>query len=83
MLQARNTPLVHIASHFCFQSGNAEGSFQLGDDSKFSLHDMSTYPGLYAGVDLLVLSACQTAALGVFTVRFVVCCKSLWRNSEP
>ncbi|HSE20353.1 MAG TPA: CHAT domain-containing protein, partial [Pyrinomonadaceae bacterium] len=64
MLQARNTPLVHIASHFCFQPGDASGSFLLlGDDSKFSLHEMSNYPDLYAGVDLLVLSACQTAAL--------------------
>jgi CHAT domain-containing protein len=64
MLQARNTPLVHIASHFCFQPGDASGSFLLlGDDSKFSLHEMNNYPDLYAGVDLLVLSACQTAAL--------------------
>ena len=64
MLQARNIPLVHIASHFCFQPGNAEESFLLlGDDKKFSLHDMSAHPDLYAGVDLLVLSACSTATL--------------------
>jgi CHAT domain-containing protein len=64
MLEVRNTPLVHIASHFCFQPGDAAGSFVLlGDDSKFSLNEMSDYTDLYAGVDLLVLSACQTAAL--------------------
>jgi len=64
MLQARNTPLVHIASHFCFQPGDTEASFLLlGDNSKFSLHEMSTYPSLYGGVDLLVLSACRTAAV--------------------
>lgn len=63
MLKAKNTPLVHIASHFCFQPGDAEGSFLLlGDDKKFSLSEMSAYPDLYSGVDLLVLSACQTAA---------------------
>lgn len=57
-------PLVHVASHFCFRPGDAEGSFLLlGDDSKFSLNQMRAYPELYAGVDLLVLSACQTAAL--------------------
>ena len=64
MLQARNTPLVHIASHFCFQPGNTEESFLLlGNDKKFSLHDMSAHLNLYAAVDLLVLSACRTAAL--------------------
>src|SRR5579885_1610778 len=64
MLSERQTPLVHVASHFCFQPGDAEGSFLLlGDDNKFSLSQMRAYPDLYAGVDLLVLSACQTAAL--------------------
>lgn len=64
LLQAQNTPLVHIASHFCFHPGSAEASFLLlGDDTKFSLKEMSTHSGLYSGVDLLVLSACQTAVL--------------------
>lgn len=64
MLRAKQPPLVHVASHFCFRPGDAEGSFLLlGDDNKFSLSQMRAYPDLYAGVDLLVLSACQTAAL--------------------
>lgn len=64
ILKVKNTPLVHVASHFCFRPGDAEGSFLLlGDDSKFSLNQMRAYPDLYSGVDLLVLSACQTAAL--------------------
>jgi CHAT domain-containing protein len=59
-----NPSLVHIASHFCFQPGDAAGSFLLlGNDKKFSLSEMRTYPDLYAGIDLLVLSACRTGAL--------------------
>ncbi|MDT5271379.1 MAG: hypothetical protein QOH49_3565 [Acidobacteriota bacterium] len=64
MVKGNHPQLVHVASHFCFRPGDAEGSFLLlGDEKKFSLSQMSAYPGLYAGVDLLVLSACQTAAL--------------------
>lgn len=64
LLQAKQTSLVHIASHFCFQPGDASASFLLmGDESKFSLEEMRGYKDLFAGVDLLVLSACQTAAL--------------------
>lgn len=63
--KVKNTPLIHVASHFCFRPGDAEGSFLLlGNDSKLSLSQMKAYPDLYAGVDMLVLSACQTAALG-------------------
>jgi CHAT domain-containing protein len=64
MQKGKNTPLVHIASHFCFRPGNAAESFLLlGDNNKFSLNQMRSYPDLYSGIDLLVLSACQTAAL--------------------
>ena len=63
LLKAKNIPLVHIASHFCFRPGDAEGSFLLlGNNEKFSLSEMNAYTDLYSGVDLLVLSACQTAA---------------------
>lgn len=56
-------PLVHIASHFSFQPGDAKNSFLLlGDGSRFSLLDMQQSLGLFDGVDLLTLSACQTAA---------------------
>lgn len=55
--------LIHIASHFSFQPGDARNSFLLlGDGNKFSLYDMQQYPNLFAGVDLLTLSACETAA---------------------
>jgi CHAT domain-containing protein len=55
--------LVHIASHFRFQPGDSQNSFLLlGDGNKLSLFDMQQNPNLFAGVDLLTLSACETAA---------------------
>lgn len=56
-------PLVHIASHFKFEPGDEARSFLLlGDGSPFTLDEMKTQKDLFAGVDLLTLSACQTAA---------------------
>jgi CHAT domain-containing protein/tetratricopeptide (TPR) repeat protein len=63
-LKGKDIPLVHISSHFCLRSGDAENSFLLlGDDTKFTLFEMKEHRGLFEGVDLLVLSACRTAAL--------------------
>jgi CHAT domain-containing protein len=63
-LKGKDVPLVHIASHFCFQPGDAENSFLLlGDNKRFPLFEMKEYRDLFQGVDLLVLSACQTASL--------------------
>jgi CHAT domain-containing protein len=54
--------LVHIASHFIFRPGDSRNSFLLlGDGSRFSLREMQQTPNLFAGVDLLTLSACETA----------------------
>ncbi|MCA1568561.1 MAG: CHAT domain-containing protein [Acidobacteria bacterium] len=62
-LQQSRPPLVHIASHFKFEPGDSRKSFLLlGDGDKFSLHDMQQTSTLFAGVDLLTLSACETAA---------------------
>jgi CHAT domain-containing protein len=56
-------PVVHIASHFSFRPGDEEGSFLLlGDGTAFTLADMKTHKDLFAGVELLTLSACNTAA---------------------
>jgi CHAT domain-containing protein len=53
---------VHIASHFIFQPGDSRNSFLLlGDGNRFSLLEMQQSPNLFAGVDLLTLSACETA----------------------
>ena len=56
-------PLVHIASHFAFQAGDEQRSFLLlGDGSAFTLAEMKQQEKLFAGVELLTLSACNTAA---------------------
>lgn len=62
-LKAQHPSFVHISSHFCFQPGDARKSFLLlGDGEPFSLYQMQDYPDLFEGVELLVLSACKTAA---------------------
>lgn len=61
-LQKRR-PLVHIASHFKFEPGDEAKSFLLlGDGSSFTLDEMKRQKDLFAGVELLTLSACETAA---------------------
>ncbi|MBK8465333.1 MAG: CHAT domain-containing protein [Chloracidobacterium sp.] len=59
----KHRPLVHIASHFKFEAGDDSRSFLiLGDGSTFTLDEMKNEKGLFGGVELLTLSACQTAA---------------------
>jgi len=61
-LQKRR-PLVHIASHFKFEPGEEANSFLLlGDGTAFTLDEMKQQKDLFAGVELLTLSACDTAA---------------------
>ncbi len=56
-------PVVHIASHFSFRPGDEARSFLLlGDGTAFTLSDMKAETNLFQGVDLLTLSACNTAA---------------------
>ncbi|MDQ3919551.1 MAG: CHAT domain-containing protein, partial [Acidobacteriota bacterium] len=58
-------PVVHIASHFRFQPGNVTNSFLLlGDGEELSLARVRGAPNIFGGVDLLVLSACETATTG-------------------
>jgi CHAT domain-containing protein/tetratricopeptide (TPR) repeat protein len=59
-------PLVHIASHFQFQPGNETDSFLLlGDGTHLSLAQMKSAQNLFGGVELLTLSACNTATSGI------------------
>ena len=59
----RKRPVVHIASHFSFRPGDEARSFLLlGDGTAFTLNEMKAETNLFAGVDLLTLSACNTAA---------------------
>ena len=56
-------PLVHISSHFSFRPGDEARSFLLlGDGTTMTLEEMKRHPGMFAGVELLTLSACNTAA---------------------
>lgn len=56
-------PLVHIASHFNFAPGDEAGSFLLlGDGDTLTLSEMKEQAEMFEGVELLTLSACQTAA---------------------
>jgi CHAT domain-containing protein/tetratricopeptide (TPR) repeat protein len=60
---ARRRPVVHIASHFTFRPGDDTRSFLLlGDGSVMTLAEMKLQRELFAGVELLTLSACNTAA---------------------
>ncbi len=60
---ARRRPVVHIASHFSFRPGDETRSFLLlGDGSVLTLAEMKTQRDLFGGVELLTLSACNTAA---------------------
>ena len=59
----QHRPLVHIASHFAFRAGDEARSFLLlGDGTALTLDEMKRQPDLFSGVDLLTLSACNTAA---------------------
>jgi len=54
---------VHIASHFSFRPGDMTKSFLLlGDGTALTMDKIRTSPQLkFTGVELLTLSACQTA----------------------
>lgn len=65
----KGVPLVHVASHFRFAPGNETESFLLlGDRDKtknhLTLDQVRTSANLFGGVELLTLSACQTAIGG-------------------
>jgi CHAT domain-containing protein len=54
------TPVIHIASHFCLRPGDDSRSFLLlGDGNKMPVSQIRTLS--FKGVDLLTLSACDTA----------------------
>ena len=67
MLEAlrKRYPVVHIASHFQFRPGNETTSFLLlGDGSHLPLSQLKAMPNIFDGVDLVTLSACNTAIGG-------------------
>ena len=58
-------PVVHVASHFQFSPGNETNSaLLLGDGTFLSLAQIKSLPNVFGGVELLTLSACNTATGG-------------------
>ncbi|MBL8203627.1 MAG: CHAT domain-containing protein [Blastocatellia bacterium] len=63
-LRQRN-PVVHVASHFQFKPGNeTDSALLLGDGQFLSLAQIKALPQVFSGVELLTLSACNTATSG-------------------
>ena len=60
-LKRRDHPLVHIASHFSLSGRDTDSFLLLGDGGHLSLAQIKADPNIFAGVDLLTLSACNTA----------------------
>jgi CHAT domain-containing protein/Tfp pilus assembly protein PilF len=62
-LAKRRPALVHVASHFSFRPGDDAQSFLLlGDGTTLTLKEIKQQGRLFEGVELLTLSACETAA---------------------
>jgi CHAT domain-containing protein/Tfp pilus assembly protein PilF len=58
-------PVLHLASHFKFQPGTEANSFLLlGDGKHLSLKDLKEDDYRFEDVDLITLSACETAVGG-------------------
>lgn len=61
-------PVVHIASHFAMKPGDETNSFLLlGDGSRLTVAELKRATNLFSGVELLTLSACDTASGGTGT----------------
>ena len=61
----KSYPVLHIASHFVFKPGNESNSFLLlGDGKQLTLRDLKDDDFRFRDVDLITLSACETAVGG-------------------
>jgi CHAT domain-containing protein len=64
-LRQQKYAVVHIASHFKFEPGNETNSYLLlGDGTRLTLDQVRNAPDYFKGVELLTLSACNTATTG-------------------
>jgi CHAT domain-containing protein len=57
-------PVIHIASHYSFNPVDQTASFLLVGDGKITFEDLQDKDNLFGAVDLLTLSACDTALTG-------------------
>jgi len=61
-LQLQQYKLVHIATHFKLQPGDGMNSYLvLGKGERLTVAQIDAEPSIFSGVDLLTLSACNTA----------------------
>ena len=60
-LKTAGYPLVHLASHFALHGTQDTSYLLLGDGSHLTVADLAKDPHRFRGVELLTLSACQTA----------------------
>jgi CHAT domain-containing protein len=57
-------PVVHIATHYTFFPNDMKRSFLLlGDGRHLTMEELQFQGAIFAGVDLLALSACDTASV--------------------
>ncbi len=63
-LKKKQFPIVLVASHFYFNAESPPESFLLTGDGTLTLADMQKTPGLFENVEILGLSACETAIGG-------------------
>ena len=57
-------PVVHISSHYSFNSAKPENSFLLAGDGNLTFAEIKEQQNLFKKVDLLTLSACDTGVSG-------------------
>jgi CHAT domain-containing protein/tetratricopeptide (TPR) repeat protein len=60
-LRSNKYQVVHIASHFTFKPNKAESFLLLGDNNHFTLDQIDKSTQLFNQVEVLTLSACETA----------------------
>ncbi len=64
LLREGKYPVIHIASHYSFNATDPTSSYLLVGDGHLSFSEMQDKDNLFGAIDLLTLSACDTATSG-------------------
>lgn len=74
-------PVVHVATHFQLKPGAPGDSvLLLGDGTLLSVEDIRQMPGVFKGIELLALSACETALPASDDGKEVECFATIAQN---